>query len=157
MTPRSPATRTATRAVGTIVAVGAALSLSACGTSDVTKTRLENSLAPTFANLYVQRAGILGESGVTTKTVHPKATCDRGGPKVADVGPGADWICMIKFTDDTGTRQNGKFELQAKANSTYTAAGPSKLIGLVMITDKKTGKDVPNPTFEFDGAFDPQS
>lgn len=150
-------TRTARRTVGTFVAVGAALSLSACGTSDVSKVRLEDALAPTFANLYVQRAAILEETGITTATVHPKATCDRGGPKVADVGPGADWICMVTFTDDTGTRQDGKFEVQAKANSTYTAAGPSKLIGLVMITDKRTGKDVPNPVFEFDGAFDPQS
>ncbi|MCW2778195.1 MAG: hypothetical protein JWN17_1920 [Frankiales bacterium] len=149
--------RTLSRSLGTLVAVGATLALSACGTSDVTAPRLQKALAPTFANLYVQRAGILGETGITTATVAPKATCDRGGPKVADVGPGADWICMISFTDDAGVRQDGKFEVQAKANSTYTAAGPSKLIGLVMITDVRTGKDVPNPVFEFDGAFDPQS
>jgi hypothetical protein len=157
MTPPRRTARTATRAVGVLVAVAAALSLSACGSSDVTRARLEDSLAPTFANLYTQRAAILGETGITTAHTAAKATCDRGGPEVADVGPGADWICMIAFTDDQGKPQDGKFEVQAKASSTYTAAGPSKIIGLVMIRDAKTGEDVPNPTFEFDGAFDPQS
>jgi hypothetical protein len=123
----------------------------------VTKARLEASIAPTFANLYVRRATILGESGVTVASIAPRAACDRGGPKVADVGPGADWICMIAFTDDRGKRQEGKFEVQAKANSTYVAGGPSKLMGPVMITERATGKDVVNPPFEFDGAFDPYS
>jgi hypothetical protein len=123
---------------------------------DVTKTRLERSLAPTFANLYVQQAAILRKPGVTVAGTAASAHCDRGGPKVADVGPGADWICMVTFRDDTHHVQTGKFELQVKADSTYVAGGPSKLIGLATITDK-TGKDVPNPVFEFDGAFDPNS
>ena len=139
----------------TPIAVLGLLLLAGCGTQDVTKARLEHALEPTFANLYVQRAAILGETGVTAAGVAPSADCDRGGPKVADVGPGADWICLVTFVDDHGKKQTGKFEVQAKANSTYVAGGPSKLIGTVMITDKKTGKDVPNPVFEFDGAFDP--
>ena len=139
------------------LAVAAASSLTACGSPAVTKARLESSVAPSFANLYVQRAAILGESGVTVASIHAKASCDRGGPKVKDVGPGADWICMIKFVDDKGQPQEGKFEVQAKANSTFVAGGPSKLMGLPVITDKRTGKDVPNPTSEWDGAFDPNS
>jgi hypothetical protein len=141
----------------TAIALLGLAALSGCRTQDVTKARLEQSLAPTFANLYAQRAAILGETGVTPAGVAPSADCDRGGPKVADVGPGADWICMVTFVDDHGRKQTGKFELQAKANSTYVAGGPSKLVGTVMITDKRTGQDVPNPAFEFDGAFDPDS
>lgn len=136
---------------GALLALG---SLSACGSNDVTRARLEASLSPTFANLYVQRAAILGEPGVTAASTHPTSSCDRGGPKVADVGPGADWICMVTFTDDKGTKQKGKFELQARSNSCYTASGPTKLLGPVMITDK-AGKDVVNPPFEFDACFDP--
>jgi len=139
------------------VAGAAVASLAGCATQDVTKARLEQSLAPTFANLYVQRAAILGESGITAAGVAASAQCDRGGPKVKDVGPGADWICMVTFVDDNGQQQTGKFELQAKANSTYVAGGPTKLIGPVMITDAQSGQDVPNPVFEFDGAFDPTS
>ena len=130
------------------------VALTACGATDVTRARLENAVAPTFTNLYVQQAAILGHTSVTKDSIAAHATCDRGGPKVADEGPGADWICIIHFTDDTNTAQDGKFEVQVKANSCYTAAGPSKLVGLATITNTR-GVDVTNPVFEFDGCFDP--
>lgn len=149
-------TRLLTSTLAAGLAITAAGSLSGCGHPDVTKARLERALAPTFANLYVRRAAILGEPNVTVASVGPSADCDRGGPKVADVGPGPDWICMITFRDDKGQEQTGKFEVQAKADATYVAGGPSKLIGQATLTDK-TGKDVPNPLFEFDGAFDPDN
>jgi hypothetical protein len=152
----SPSRTTLARTLAVGAAVVALGSLSACGSNDVTKGRLEASLSPTFANLYVQRAAILGERGVTVASTHPRASCDRGGPKVADVGPGADWICMVTFTDDKGKPQDGKFELQARSNSCFTAGGPTKLLGPVMITDQ-AGTDVPNPPFEFDACFDPSS
>ncbi len=145
------------RAVGAGLAVAAAVALSGCGSSDVTGPRLEASLAPTFANLFVhQQTDIYGHPGVTAASVAAHASCDKGGPKVPDHGPGADWICMVTFNDETHAAQDGKFELQAKSNSCYTVAGPSKLIGLVTITDKN-GNDVPNPVFEFDGCFDPRA
>jgi hypothetical protein len=146
--------RLPTRGLTVALALAAAATLTAFGSPDVTKTRIEKAIAPTFANLYVQRATILGESGITVAGVGATADCDRGGPKIADVGPGADWICMITFIDDHGQQQVGKFEVNAKTDSTYVAGGPSKLVGLAILTDK-TGKDVPNPAFEFDGAFDP--
>lgn len=152
-----PLTHAIARAATAAMTVAAVGSLTACGSPAVTKARLESSVAPSFANLYVQRAQILGESGVTVASIHAQASCDRGGPKVKDVGPGADWICMIKFVDDKGVQQDGKFEVQAKANSTFVAGGPSKLVGLPVLTHKRTGKDVPNPTSEWDGAFDPNS
>jgi hypothetical protein len=128
--------------------------LAGCGSPTVTSPRLEASLAPTFSNLYVEQAGLLGHAGVTRASVDASAACDKGGPKVADVGPGADWICMIHWRDETGAAQDGKFELQARSNACWTAAGPSKLIGLLTITDTR-GRDVTNPVFEFDGCFDP--
>lgn len=124
------------------------------GGPDVTKSRLDRAIAPTFANLYAQRAVILGEPGITAAGTAATADCDRGGPKIPDVGPGPDWICMITFTDDHGQSQQGKFEVKAYADATYVAGGPSKLIGTAMITNTR-GVDVPNPVFEFDGAFDP--
>ena len=144
------------RLIGSVAALAGFVALSACGTTDVTRARVEGALTPTFANLYVQQAAVLGHTGVTVASTAAQATCDRGGPKVADKGPGADWICMIHFTDNAGAAQDGKFELQIKSNSCYTAAGPSKLIGPVTITDTN-GHDVTNPVFEFDGCFDPNS
>lgn len=138
----------------TVLLLGVVLVAAGCGPSDVTRARLEGAIAPTFENLYVQQAQILGHDGVTRSSIGAVAACDRGGPKVADEGPGADWICMIHFVDETGTGQDGKFEVQVKSNSCYTASGPTKLLGPAMITDRR-GRDVTNPVFEFDGCFDP--
>ena len=139
-----------------VAAITGLIALAGCGTTDVTRARVEGAVGPAFANLYEQQAAILGHGGVSPASTAAHATCDRGGPKVADEGPGADWICMIHFIDVTGTAQDGKFELQVKSNSCYTAAGPSKLIGLATITDTR-GVDATNPAFEFDGCFDPSS
>jgi hypothetical protein len=147
-----------TRSIAVAAAVLAAVAVFAAtagrGGPDVTKDRLERAIAPTFANLYVQRAAILGEPAVTAAGTAATADCDRGGPKVADIGPGPDWICMITFMDDHGQPQQGKFEVKAYSDATYVAGGPSKLIGTAMITNTR-GVDMPNPVFEFDGAFDP--
>ncbi len=48
----------------------------------------------------------------------------------------------------------GKFELQVHSNGCYTAGGPSNLVGFQTITDTD-GHQVTNPTYEFDGCFDP--
>lgn len=132
----------------------AAVALTACGPNDVTRPRLEAALGPNFANLYVQQAAILGHSGVTVATTRPTVTCDRGGPKVADVGPGADWVCTISFVDDASNPQEAKFELKVMANACFVASGPTKLLGPAKIPDTG-GKDVTNPVAEFEGCFNP--
>lgn len=138
-----------------VVAVG----LSACGGgSTVTRARLERNLPKTFSNLYVQQAALLGHKGITTKNLHAKAQCDKGGPKKPDTGPGSDWICLMTWNDPNVSMADGpgKFELNVHSNDCYTAGGPSKLIGLITITDAH-GNDVDNPVFEFDSCFDPHS
>lgn len=149
-----------TRIVGPAAAVLAVAAVFAAtagrGGEDITKGRIEHAIGPTFANLYVQRSAILGKTGVTVAAIDQHTVCDRGGPKVPDVGPGPNWVCMITFVDDAGQRQEGKFEVKVAADATYVAGGPSKLVGLATITDTH-GNDVTNPAFEFDGAFDPDS
>jgi hypothetical protein len=144
------------RSAPKLAVVAVLLALSGCGSSDVTKARLERSLPQTFSNLYVQQAQLLGHKNITVQSLHARASCDKGGPKVADRGPGADWICLMNWKDPgvplpDGT---GKFEISAHSNDCYTAGGPSKLIGLQTIADVH-GNDVPNPVFEFDSCLDP--
>jgi hypothetical protein len=146
--------------LASLAVLGAALlALSACGGgSDVTRARLERSLPQTFANLYVQQAQLLGHKGITVRSLDAKAQCDKGGPKVPDHGPGADWICLMKWSDPNVPLPDGsgKFELNVHSNDCYTAGGPSKLIGLITISDRH-GNDVDNPVFEFDSCFDPNT
>ena len=142
--------------VGTLViAVATVSGLIAAGHQDVTKGRLERSLNATFTHLYVQQAAVLGHRNVTAASlVTTTTTCDRGGPTVKDVGAGPDWVCHVRWTDDAGAKQDGKFELAAKANYCYVASGPSKIVGLITIADSH-GHSVLNPRFEFDACYDP--
>lgn len=137
-------------------AASAVLGLAACGSSAITRPRLERSLPASFSNQYVRQAKILGHTGITVASLHARAQCDKGGPKVADTGPGADWICFMYWTDPNVPIPDGsaKFELNAKSNGCYTATGPTKLVGLRSITDAE-GTFVDNPVFEFDTCFDP--
>lgn len=141
-----------------ILAVVAAVlaAVASAGTSPVTKARLERSLPESFARLYVQQAAILGHRGITEASLHARASCDKGGPNVADHGPGSDWICQMAWDDPNVPLPDGsaKFELNVHANGCYTAGGPSKYIGQLTVTDAH-GKEVDNPVFEWDGCFDP--
>jgi hypothetical protein len=147
-------TRTLARTVTAALAGAAVVATSTCGSPDVTKARLQQALVPTFENLYVQQATILGIPGITPAGIGASADCDRGGPKVPDVGAGPNWICMVTWRDNHGQQQTGKFEIKVRTDATYVAGGPSKIVGLATITDTH-GTDVPNPVFEFDGAINP--
>jgi hypothetical protein len=146
------------RAIGAIAVLTAAAGLAGCSGSDVTRARLERSLPQVFSNLYVQQAKLLGHTGITVQSLHARAQCDKGGPHVADVGPGSNWICQMTWKDPNVPAENlpGKFEMNVHSNDCYTAGGPSKIVGTFTITDTR-GNDVDNPVFEFDGCFDPKS
>ena len=150
--------RTIGSAAVTLVIFGALTAFASGGQSDVTKARLERSLPATFANVYLQQAKILGHNGITVQSLHARASCDKGGPNVADHGPGSDWICLMAWTDPNVPLPDGnaKFELNVHSNDCYTAGGPSKFVGQLTITDLH-GHDVSNPVFEFDSCFDPKT
>ena len=157
----SPLPRARTRALLAAAAVPIVLSLSACGPVDVTPQRLEASISAVFPNYYVQQQAILGRPPVAAADLGARASCDKGGPNIADSGAGNDWICYIDWTDPTGLHytdvdpSNGasKFELKVSSNGCYIAGGSSKTFGPLQI-QRPDGTYVNNPVFEFDGCFD---
>lgn len=131
--------------------------LAADGGSTVTRARLERSLPATFSQLYAQQASMLGRPGVDPSDLHAKAMCDKHGPDVADVGPGADWVCLMSWDDPQvpmPPEGYGKFEVNVHSNDCYTVGSPTKLTGYLTLTDVE-GREATNPVFEFDGCFDP--
>ena len=125
--------------------------------STVTRPRLERSVASTFANLYARRASIQGRPNVTPESLNAQAMCGKAGATNVDLGPGADWVCLMSWTDPEvpmPPEGYGKFELNVHSNNCFTASSPSKLTGFVTMTDRR-GVEVPNPVFEFDTCFDP--
>ncbi len=143
------------RLVSLSIGLAVVVALIAAGHPVVTKARLEEALTPTYSRLYVEQSVILGRTNVTVASMGARTACDRGGPTVADVGPGSDWICFIDWVDADGKKQHGKFEIQAKSNACYVATGPSRINGPVMIPDATTGREVLNPVFEWDGCYSP--
>lgn len=144
-------------AVVAVVAIGGAVLAGTGGGSSVTAPRLERSLAVNFANLYADRATMLGHPGITPSSLGARAMCDKGGAVEDDIGPGSNWNCLVTWTDPNNPMPPegyGKFEVTVHSNGCYTAGGPSKLVGFQTITDKK-GRQVTNPVYEFDGCFDP--
>ena len=126
------------------------------GDQIVTRARLERSMQQSFVQRYVAEANVLGHSGVSTASLKPHAFCDKGGPGVADEGPGSDWNCYLHWSDRNVPLPDGtgKFEMNVHSNGCYTAGGPSKLTGLITLTSTG-GKTVDNPVYEWDACFDP--
>lgn len=80
----------------------AATGLTGCGTTDITRPRVEAALLPTFENLYLQQAQILGHTAVTRESMAATQDCDKGGPSLPNAGTGADWSSMIHCTRRRG-------------------------------------------------------
>ena len=67
-----------------------------------------------------------------------------------------DLVCRLDFTDDQGAHQVGKVDVSVNSNACYVANGtPAALLGFTKIADSR-GRDVINPTAEFEGCFDPK-
>jgi len=148
----------------TVLLLIGAILLSACsgggsGSSmNVTRSRIERSLERTYANRYVALSKINGNTDVTTVSLNTHALCDKGGPAVADEGPGGDWICRVAYVDPHAPSPEGsaKVEMNVHSNDCYTAVGSSKAVGQLNIVDTN-GRQVVNPAAEFDGCFDTSS
>lgn len=156
---RRMASRTVVVSIAVAIAVGiAALIINARSEPVVTRARLERSLERTYSHRYVALAKILGHRGVSVRSMQAHAICDKGGPTVADEGPGGDWICQIAYIDANVPNPDGtaKVEMNVHANGCYTAVGSTKLVGPLNITDTR-GRTVVNPANEFDACFDPKS
>jgi hypothetical protein len=141
---------------GTTAAVVAVLlGTSGCGSSGVTKDRLNHAVAPTFANLYVLQQSLRGRK-VGAASLNSKADCARGDAQAADSGAGNDWMCTVTwFNTGPDIAVTASYQVHVQTNGCYTADGdgPADLNGQQMLT-AADGATVTNPLWQFDGCFD---
>jgi hypothetical protein len=141
---------------GTTAAVVAVLlGASGCGSSGITKDRLNHAVAPTFANLYVLQQSLRGRK-VSAASLNSKADCARDGAQAADSGAGNDWTCtVIWFDTGPNIAVTASYQLHVQTNGCYTADGdgPADLNGRQTLT-AADGATVTNPLWQFDGCFD---
>lgn len=138
---------------GISVAVIAATT-SASG-SGVDKAKVEGSLATTFAHLYRMQTEQLHRPAVTEAQLQSSATCDKGGSRVDDVGPGNDWRCVVKWRLPGATSTGSAiYQLDVTPDGRYVADGdgPIQVNGFFQINTPQG--DVPNPLWQFDGNVD---
>src|SRR5262245_57840809 len=138
------------RTTGLAIVVTAALSSTACEFTPITQTRIESSIAPTFANLVTVQMSWLGMPPMSTTDLGVTARCRR--PSGENSGSG-EWTCALVWQGPNRRMLRDSYELFVATDGCYTASASSEGIGgPTLKTD--SGKEVRNLLYAFDGCFD---
>jgi ABC-2 type transport system permease protein len=136
----------------TVAVIAVATSASHTG---IEKAKLDRSLATAFTHLYRMQTGELHRPDVTEAQLRTSASCDKGGPLVADVGTGNDWRCVVTWRIPGATAIGSAiYQLDVNPDGRYVADGdgPQEVNGFFQV-HTSTG-DAPNPLWQFDGSID---
>lgn len=136
----------------TVGAVAAATPVSGSG---VDREKLQTSLATAYAHLYRLQARELSRPDVTEAQLRTDATCDKGGDRVEDTGPGNDWRCVVTWHIPGATAVGSAiYQLDVTADGRYVADGdgPQEVNGFFPV-QAATGQ-APNPLWQFDSSVD---
>ncbi len=123
--------------------------------SGIEQVKLQTCLATAYAHLYRLQTRELHRPDVTEGQLRSTATCDKGGYRVADQGPGNDWRCVVYWhLPGTASVGNAIYQLDVTADGRYVADGdgPKEVNGYFPVRTE-TG-DAPNPLWQFDGNVD---
>jgi hypothetical protein len=128
------------------------VALAGCGRSPVTATRLEASIAPTFANLVhvqLERAGL---PAIPATDITVTARCTRVGGGSSGAG---EWVCSIVWSGPNGRLLRDTYDVSVGVDGCYTAsvdAAETELGGPII--KGPDGREVRNLLYRFDGCFD---
>ena len=124
--------------------------------SGIDASKLQQSLATSFAHIYPVQTQEVNHLNVTAAQLRASASCTRGGGLEAQEGPGNDWRCTVSWhlpgvNDATG---QAIYQLEVNANGRYVADGdgPTEVNGYYVV--HTAYGDAPNPLWQFDGLVD---
>lgn len=124
--------------------------------SGIDASKLQQSLATSFAHIYPVQAQEVNHLHVTAAQLRTTASCTKGGGLEAQQGPGNDWRCSVYWhlpgvNDATG---QAIYQLDVDANGRYVADGdgPTEVNGYYVV--HASYGDAPNPLWQFDGLVD---
>jgi ABC-2 type transport system permease protein len=142
--------------VGLTVVSALLVAVAAPGTgSGIDRPKLEASMATSFAHLYRLQAAELHHTPVTEAALATTASCDKGGSRGEDSGPGADWRCVVTWHLPGATAVGTAiYQLDVTADGRYVADGdgPKEVNG--SFTVRTPRGDAPNPLWQLDGTVD---
>jgi ABC-2 type transport system permease protein len=122
--------------------------------SGIDKSKLNRSVATAFAHLYVMQTDELHRPAVTEAQLRSGASCDKGGSRVDDLGPGNDWRCVVTWHLPGSTATGSAiYQLDVTPDGRYVADGdgPQQVNGFFQVRTS-TG-DAPNPLWQFDASL----
>lgn len=137
------------------VSVGAIAVATPAEGSGIDRAELQTSVATAYAHLYRLQSRELHRPDVTERQLRTGATCDKGGPRVDDAGPGNDWRCVVTWHIPGATAVGSAiYQLDVTSDGRYVADGdgPQQVNGFFQVRTA-TG-DAPNPLWQFDGSVD---
>ncbi|MEV5754231.1 ABC transporter permease [Actinoallomurus sp. NPDC052308] len=123
--------------------------------SGIEQAKVQDSLATAYAHLYRVQTRELHRPDVTEAQLRATASCDKGGDRVLDQGPGNDWRCVVSWHLPGATAVGSAiYQLDVTADGRYVADGdgPKEVNGYFQVRTP-TG-DAPNPLWQFDGNVD---
>jgi hypothetical protein len=138
------------RAIAALTTVG----LFGCGPSPITSERIDNAIAPTFANLVHIQLSRLGLPPVAASEIMVTASC-RKLAKASDAAGAGDWVCRLVWQVPERQILRDTYELSVTTDGCYTAtvdAGEGHLGGPILKT--LDGSDRRNLLYTFEGCFD---
>ncbi|GAA2160548.1 ABC transporter permease [Actinomadura napierensis] len=123
--------------------------------SGIERAKLQDSLATSYAHLYRLQTRELHRPAVTEAQLRAAASCDKGGGRVADEGPGNDWRCVVTWhLPGVASAGTAIYQLDVTADGRYVADGdgPKEVNGYFQV--RTSSGDAPNPLWQFDGNVD---
>jgi hypothetical protein len=133
------------------IACAAVLATSGCGSSPITPARIEDAIAPTFANLVHLQVSRLGLPPMAPSDFDVLASCRRtvGG---TNSGSG-DWICTLLWKGPDRRPLRDTYDLFVTTEGCYTATAEAESLGGPMLK-APDGSSVRNLLYVFEGCFD---
>lgn len=139
-----------------VLSAGVVAAATGATSSGIDASKLQRSLATSFAHLYRVQSQEVNHLNVTEAQLRTRASCTKGAGLVAQAGPGNDWRCYVYWhlpgvNDATG---QAIYQLDVNANGRYIADGdgPNEVNGYFVV--HAPYGEAPNPLWQFDGLVD---
>jgi len=130
-------------------------SVTSCHSGGVTAAKIEDALAPTFANLICVQRSIVGLPPAEPSALRATASCRKNGQGGENRG-GGNWTCtVVWFLPGHRGPLRDSYDLSVTMDGCYTATsegGDGHLGGPTIAT--QDGRTVTNLLYVFDGCFD---
>jgi hypothetical protein len=148
--------RNRTTGIGLRDALAAVTSLAVfgCGPSPITSSRIEGSIAPTFANLVHVQLSRVGLPPVAASDIKVAASCHKLVAGSGAVGAG-DWVCTLVWHGPNSTLLRDTYDLSVTTDGCYTATvdGAEAHLGGPII-NASDSTSMRNLLYTFEGCFD---